>query len=119
MFNYYKAGLDFKPIPSYLVGWDFPLNPAQFLGSNVPASGAAGSKYVWDQTIMFQSEASGINVNRSPSGTLLLQAAAVDSKVAIIQYLSQTEAREILTNPLSSMLTTHASPTAGIPGTIS
>ena len=118
LYHYYNLPLLFKPIPTYLTGWDFPLNPAQFLGSTILPSGAANtSKYVWDQTIMFQSEASGIKVDRSPSGALILQA-SVASKVAIIQYLPQNVTREMLTNAMASMLTTHSSPTSGIKGTI-
>jgi len=37
LFHYYKPELEYKPIPSYLVGWDFPLNPAQPLTSTVSA----------------------------------------------------------------------------------
>jgi len=45
LFSYYLNPLLDKPIPSYLVGWDFPLNPAQFNGSSVAAvnTGANGS----------------------------------------------------------------------------
>jgi hypothetical protein len=31
LFHYYKPQLINKPIPSYLVGWDFPLNPPQIV----------------------------------------------------------------------------------------
>ena len=56
-FNVYRDPLLFKPIPSYLVGWDFPLNPAQLWGSTVSVEsiGANTSYYAWDQTIVFQS----------------------------------------------------------------
>ena len=30
LFNYYNPLLAYKNVPSYLVGWDFPMNPAQF-----------------------------------------------------------------------------------------
>ncbi len=96
-FHYYKDRLIAKPIPSYLVGWDFPLNPAQFEGDTIAATaiGADKSKYVWDQTIIFQSEDSGVDVSRATSGGITLEA-AVDTQMAMIQYLDQVQAREIL-----------------------
>ncbi len=118
MFNYYKAGLDAKPVESYLIGWDFPLNPAQFLGSTVPASaiGVNKSKYVWDQTIIFQSANSGVGVTRNSSGAIVLTAAAT-TKMALIQYLPQATARSLLQNQLSCMVSAYAS--VGITATVS
>jgi len=47
MFNYYKPKLEYKQIPSFLVGWDFPKNPAQELGDIVPIfAGANQGQYV-------------------------------------------------------------------------
>ena len=57
LFHYYKPKLEFKPIPSELVGWDFPLNPAQLGASGGPFTNGLvnNSFYSWDQTILFQS----------------------------------------------------------------
>ncbi len=95
LFHYYKDPLIFKPIPSYLVGWDFPLNPAQF-GSTLAAQaiGANKSYYAWDQTILFQSANSGITTQRDTSGGLLL-GAAVTTQMAVIQYLSASDAKNV------------------------
>ncbi len=103
MFNYYKPLLDYKPISSYLTGWDFPLNPTQFLGATVAASaiGANKSKYVWDQTIMFQSANSGIGITRATSGAIKLSAASAGVQTAIIQYLDATKIKDILHHNLS------------------
>ena len=108
-FHYYKPGLEYKPIPSYLVGWDFPLNPAQF-GSTQAATaiGANKSKYVWDQTIIFQSADSGVGVTRGANGELLLTAAAT-TKMAVIQYLGATEAKKLLNSPLCVNVSARAS----------
>ena len=29
LFHYYNPLLQYKPIESFLIGWDFPVNPAQ------------------------------------------------------------------------------------------
>lgn len=109
LFHYYKPQLDFKPIASYLTGWDFPLNPSQFLAKAQAASGGANtSRYIWDQTIMFQSAASGITVYTDQNTSLGLQAAST-SQTAIIQYLSGVEARELLNQKLSVMVSAYAS----------
>jgi len=99
LFHYYKPELEYKPIPNYLVGWDFPLNPAQFLGPTIASSafniGANKSQYVWDQTIAFQTVDQGISVARGNFGELEITA-ALDGQAAIIQYLPQVTARELL-----------------------
>lgn len=102
LFHYYKDQLIQKPISSFLQGWDFPLNPAQALGATVAASaiGANKSKYVWDQTIVFQSANSGVGVTRGTGGEIVLTAAAT-TQVALIQYQDQIKAREILNNRIS------------------
>lgn len=100
-FHYYNPKLQYKPIPSYLVGWDFPLNPAQFGEAIGPiATGANGSFYAWDQTIIFQSVDNGITVGRSASGGIEITA-AIAGNAAIIQYLDQAQAREILSGNCS------------------
>lgn len=108
-FNYYLPQLSYKEIPSYLVGWDFPLNPAQF-GETVAASaiGANKSKYVWDQTIVFQSANSGVGVTRGSAGELLLTAAAT-TQMAVIQYLDATTAKKILNAPMCVHVSAKAS----------
>lgn len=105
LFHYYKPQLEYKPIQSYLVGWDFPFNPAQFLGDTIAASptfnvGANKSAYAWDQTIIFQSANLGVSVARTSGGDLQLSAAA-DCQLALVQYLGRKEARALLSNPLS------------------
>ncbi len=105
-FHYYKPLLEFKPIPSYLVGWDFPLNPSQF-GPTAPtgavalgAIGANKSAYVWDQTIAFQTANSAIASSRSTAGNLVITT-SVSTRFAIIQYLDHKQVQKILINNLS------------------
>lgn len=101
LYWYDRSPLMYKQIPSFLVGWDFPLNPCQALGSTVAAQayGANTSYYVWDQTIVYQTQTSAVDVSRDTSGALLLTMAKTD-QIAVIQYLDQTKAREILEQPM-------------------
>ncbi len=119
--HYYKPYLAQKPIPSYLVGWDFPLNPSQFYVDGTRAAQAIGankSEYKWDQTIVFQSANSGVSVARGTSGGLELTAAA-PTQMAVIQYLDQRQAREILSGRLSVALSGISTLAGGVNCTIS
>ena len=102
LFHYYQAGLLAKPINSFLIGWDFPYNPAQLLSDTVApiASGSNTSNYVWDQTILFQSATSGASVSRATNMGITITAAA-NGQVALIQYLDQKTARDLLSGALS------------------
>ena len=97
LYHYYEAPIFFKPIPSYLVGWDFGLNPAQFFGDTVTAQavGANKSYYAWDQTIIFQTANSGVTVTRNATFNAINLVAAVNGQLAMIQYLTGRVARDI------------------------
>lgn len=98
-FNYYNLPLKFKPIPSYLVGWDFPLNPSQFFANGAGAVGAFGankSSYCWDQTIIFQTVNSSVAVDRHTTSQGLAVTTLLASSFALIQYIPQNIARNIL-----------------------
>lgn len=111
LFNYYKDPLMFKPIPSWLVGWDFPVNPAQFGESgSFSALGANESAYVWDQTIAFQSASGALTYSRDSSNSQgLVFGAAANTQVAIIQYLPATEVTELLLNNMCASVTAFSS----------
>ena len=99
LFSYWQPALNYKPIPSYLVGWDFPLNPAQPLGVTVAAAtlGAVNrSRYIWDQTIAFQSVDNSLSFSRDASTNGFKIATAANTTFAIIQYLDAAQAKEIL-----------------------
>lgn len=110
LYYYDKPNLFYKPIPSYLTGWDFPLNPVQALGPTVAASaiGANKSKYVWDQTIIFQSVDSGVGVTRGSAGEIVLTA-ALTTQMALVQYLDATQARKLLNGRMSVNIAAKAS----------
>ena len=117
--HYYDPKLAFKPIPSWLVGWDFPLNPTQN-GSTVsaPAIGANKSQYYWDSTIIFQSANSGIAVTRGTQNGLQLGASAT-SQAAVIQYIELPSAQQILRNNMAVNMVAGCAAATTIKGTIS
>jgi hypothetical protein len=100
LFHYYKPGLDFKPIPSMLVGWDFATNPAQIFGDNVSpkAVGANKSYYAWDQTIIFQTVNNSITIDRSVTDLSMNVVATTAGQFALIQYLTGKQATKIFLN---------------------
>jgi hypothetical protein len=100
-FNYYSPLLQYKPIPSFLTGWDFPLNPAQFGVSGVTgAIGANKSAYAWDQTILFSTVNSGLQYNRGggDSGKGFIVQPSSNTSWAMIQYIPLELARRLLSD---------------------
>jgi hypothetical protein len=119
LFNYYESPLMAKQIPSYLIGWNFPQNPAQFLGPTIAASsaGANTSAYKWDQTILFQSVNSGAAVSRASSGALRVTATNA-TQFALIQYLPAADAKLILNQAMSVNVAALSPQIGGIVGTV-
>jgi hypothetical protein len=86
-------------VPSYLVGWDFPMNPSQFsLATILPqATGNNKSFYIRDQTIAFQSKNNGISISNDTTNALRVTAAA-EGQHALIQYMPAPQAIELLSS---------------------
>lgn len=120
LFSYYQPALNYKPIPSYLIGWDFLYNPAQFYGENVAANAAAANQgyYAWDQTIIFQTVPNSTVVSRSPNGGMLLTANAADSQIALIQYLGGRSVKKILSDKISVHLDLYEETSLGMLGNV-
>jgi hypothetical protein len=98
MFHYYQPALDFKPIPSLLTGWDFPLNPCQF-GSTKTITTTAS--YIWDQTIC-KSAVGNVSVTKgSTSGAFIATTSNPNEAIYMLQYLSGSEALETTLSNLS------------------
>ena len=99
LFHYYKPQLEFKPIPSLLTAWDFPLNPAQENGTGVTLT--TTGKYIWDQTIG-KSVVGNVTITRN-SMTGGIQAVNTNASEAYyyLQYLTGAQAKEILGNKLA------------------
>lgn len=100
-FHYYYPQLAYKPIPSYLIAWDFPLNPCQALGPTGVTSSSA-SYYVADQTILFQTVASNFTMTKDVLGLNFTSAAP--STFALIQYLDGSTPVELLQQRMSAIL---------------
>lgn len=99
LFHYYKPQLEFKPIPSLLTGWDFPLNPAQTLGSTVTMNTTAA--YIWDQVIS-KTVVGNIAVVRSGVfGGFQATTANNSEAFYMAQYIDGEQAKEILGNRLA------------------
>lgn len=111
------------PIPSYLIGWDFATNPAQFLGPSLGPQATGGNKgsfYAWDQTIVFQNTTNGVTINQGYNGEFIITAALANVQAAIIQYLDGTIVNEILNNNLCVGVSTKLTSTlASIQGNVS
>lgn len=119
LFHYYNHPLQYKPIPSWLVGWDFPLNPTQLGSTYSPsATGANSSAYVWDSTILFQSANSSIGVTRGSAGQIVLTATAA-TQCALIQYLDTTATREVLQDQIAVFIAANTEKLGGLGCTIS
>jgi len=103
-FHYYKPQLEYKPISSYTLGWDFAFNPCQALGFSVGTqnTGDNGSAYIADQTIVFQTDNETISATFNDTGMIL--ATAADTSFSIIQYLDNTTAVNILNQEVSMMV---------------
>jgi hypothetical protein len=118
LFHYYKPQLAYKPIPSYLIGWDFPMNPAQ-LGDSISASsaGANTSAYTWDQTIVYQSANNGIAVSRGGLGEIVFTATNI-TQWALIQYIDTAAIKSLLQGFMSVNIMGSTSVPGGMTGVV-
>lgn len=121
LFHYYSPKLLARSQKSLLTGWDFPYNPAQFSGRTQAASGLAfQSRYVWDQTILYQSAAAAFQVAGSVAGELIVEnVSGANAQFALVQYLGQRQARAALAGTLSVAIDAYASSNPGVQLTVS
>ncbi len=102
--DYYIPNLNAKPLSSYLVGWDFQVNPFQF--------GRAGGVlqpnpiYIADQTILY-GNFSGVGTERWDLDALhslqlsFLTASPPTQSMYLLQYLTGDIVKKMLGTPLS------------------
>jgi hypothetical protein len=117
-FNYYLPQLLNERIPSYLVGWDFPLNPVQFLNT-VGNAGANKSFYAIDQTIVYDSLSAGTTVSIGTASELVLTCNTTGNQAAIIQYIPAAQANELLNSAMAINIAAKCSNAAGLAVTVS
>jgi hypothetical protein len=97
LFHYYKDSLVMQPKEDILTGWNFSLNPYQFIAPAISAMPAALTQYRADQTIVRQEFASSIETGQaSAANNFAFQVQPVDSqdsRVALIQYVDAATIR--------------------------
>lgn len=95
LFHYYANELIVKPKDTILTGWDFAVNPWQIYNPTIGIISSACS-YITDQTILWQQNASSLQVGQSTLANrtcLAIQANAAGNaanQFAIIQYIDPT-----------------------------
>lgn len=100
MGDYYIPRLEAKPVPSLLVGWEFPLNPAQF-GESGTMAAAAATDYIWDQTIAAGNLGTETYSRNSVTGGLQVVTPAANNAFYIMQYIDGKTAKSIIGNRMS------------------
>ncbi len=108
LFHYYKDSLVMQPKEDILTGWNFSLNPYQFIAPAISAMPAALTQYRADQTIVRQEFASSIETGQAidPANNFAFQVQPVDSqdsRVALIQYVDAATIRPYWNKVLSSL----------------
>lgn len=99
MGDYFLPRLNYKQIPSLLIGWDFTLNPFQF-GATGNIAATAG--YLCDQTIALRGGTGNVAFARnSVTSGLQLTTAGTNDAFYIMQYLTGNQAKKILGTRLS------------------
>ncbi len=103
-FNVYKDPIFFKPTPSLLTAWDFPLNPAQFGITSFTTTPI----YVWDQTIC-GSVVGTVNVTRLATTDAMKFTTTQNSEAFfMLQYLEDAEAVKTTMSQLSVLIDAYA-----------
>lgn len=98
-FWYYQPQINFKPIPSLLTAWDFPLNPAQPLGASFTIT--TTPKYGWDQTVVASVVGNIAATANAVTDGFQTTTANANEAYYMIQYLSGSQAMKILNTTLS------------------
>jgi hypothetical protein len=104
LFHVYKDTIFFKPIPSLLTAWDFPLNPAQFGITSFTTTPI----YVWDQTIC-GSVVGTVNVTRLATTDAMKFTTTQNTEAFfMLQYLEDAEAVKTTMSQLSVLIDAYA-----------
>jgi hypothetical protein len=112
LFHYYQTPINFKPITSLLTAWDFPLNPAQFLGTSVTMNTTAA--YIWDQTICKSVVGNVAVIRNTVTGGFQATTANDNEAFYQIQYLSGGQAQKFLGTTLSMNINAFRTQAGGV-----
>ncbi|MHA2407919.1 MAG: hypothetical protein ACXACA_06075, partial [Candidatus Ranarchaeia archaeon] len=104
--DYYIPEVIQKPVESFLVGWDFPLNPRQFVDntSTIESTLNASNAYILDQTIAQKTATGGLTITRdvdSVTGGMRISKTGVGGSFYVAQYVDPLVAKKIVSNRLS------------------
>lgn len=107
LFHVWKSPLSYKPIESYLVGWDFLMNPAQERGKTLNITSTP--EYIMDQTIAYSTDT--CSMGPVPEGVQVITTAN-NNAFYFLQYL-EYEARDMINTSLSVNVNAIADGTSG------
>lgn len=107
-FHVYKNDLIEHAKETLLTGWNFPLNPFQFITTTVTLATAITS-YIADQTILFQNSGSNLLTGKAPVAQrfgleIKAQTASIDTRFALIQYIDPSTIEPYWSYILSSLV---------------
>ena len=111
LFHYYENSILREPKNSILVGWNFALNPWQFVTKSL--TNAAANQYIADQTILIQqnyvASATGNNVSTGQAGFannfgLQITAVTAHNNVGLLQYIDPVSCAPYWGSELSVMV---------------
>lgn len=104
--DYYTPRAAAKAIPSYLVGWDFSVNPYQFFNNpkTVYAAPTQAQSYLTDQTIAIAASANVSWAFNVITNALTFTTPNSTNAFYIMQYLQGAVVKDMIGNRLSSNL---------------
>jgi hypothetical protein len=107
LFHYYRNSIIFQPKTTILTGWNFPLNPFQFINPAVTTV-VGQTAYVADQTILHQEAASKVSTGAATFadnfGLVVKAVAASGTRFALIQYMDTTTTEPYWSYNLSALV---------------
>ena len=120
MGDYYLDALSKRGTSNILIGWDFPLNPAQpgLTGTISSDSTSALGAYTWDQTICARAGSNISYARSSLTNGMQFTTTGATSSLTMIQYLDPTLIYELQGEELSVNVVAHTAANEDVVGRI-
>jgi len=120
MGDYYLDALSKRGTSNILIGWDFPLNPAQpgLTGTISSDSTSAAGAYTWDQTICARAGSNISYARSSLTNGMQFTTTGATSSLTMIQYLDPTLIYELQGEELSVNVVAHTAANEDVVGRI-